>query len=211
MQQRFGLLGLRSVHRRHAIAAIVTLFGACGVLGPSLVAAQSLPRVLVRTTLGDIAVEVDSVRAPVTSANFLRYVDAGAYRAGHFHRTVRLDNQPEHAVTIEVVQGGIAGRDKARFAPIALERTNVTGITHRDGTISMARGGPNSATSDFFLCIGDQPSLDFGGARNADGQGFAAFGQVVAGMAVVRAIQARPSEGQRLTPPVEIVEVVRLK
>jgi peptidyl-prolyl cis-trans isomerase A (cyclophilin A) len=173
--------------------------------------AQSLPRVLIRTTLGEIVVEVDTVRAPVTSGNFLRYVDAGAYDAGHVHRTVRLDNQPENAVKIEVIQGGIARRDATRSAPIALERTNVTGITHRDGTISMARGGPDTATSDFFVCIGDQPSLDFGGARNADGQGFAAFGHVVAGMAVVRAIQARPSDGQRLTPPVEIVEVVRVR
>jgi peptidyl-prolyl cis-trans isomerase A (cyclophilin A) len=187
------------------------LFIAFALFVPRSATTQSLPRVVVRTTLGEITVEVDSVRAPVTSANFLRYVDAGAYRTGHFHRTVRLDNQPDNAVKIEVIQGGVARPEAPRFAPVALERTNVTGLTHRDGTISMARGGPNSATFDFFLCIGDQPSLDFGGARNADGQGFAAFGQVVSGMAVVRAIQRRPSEGQRLTPPVEIVDVVRVR
>lgn len=196
------------MHRRQAAAVVLALFT---VFVPASVSAQSLPRVLVRTTLGDITVEVDSVRAPSTSANFLRYVDAGAYRAGHFHRTVRLDNQPQNTAKIEVVQGGAARTDAARFAPIALERTNVTGIMHRDGTISMARGGPNSATSDFFLCIGDQPSLDFGGARNADGQGFAAFGQVVEGMAIVRAIQARPHDAQRLTPTVVIVDVMRLR
>jgi len=190
---------------------VLALFVAFAVLVPRTALAQSLPRVLIRTTLGEITVEVDSVRAPSTSANFLRYVDAGAYRAGHMHRTVRLDNQPANAAKIEVIQGGAARADAARFAPIVLERTTTTGLLHRDGTISMARGGPDTATSDFFVCIGDQPSLDFGGARNADGQGFAAFGQVVAGMAVVRAIQARPSAGQRLTPPVEIVEVVRVQ
>jgi peptidyl-prolyl cis-trans isomerase A (cyclophilin A) len=202
-------MGRRSVLR--LVRCARALFVVLAVLVPRSASAQSLPRVLVRTTLGEITMEVDSVRAPVTSANFLRYVDAGAYRAGHFHRTVRLDNQPDNAVKIEVVQGGVARRDVARYEPVALERTNITGLRHRDGTISMARGGPNSATSDFFVCIGDQPSLDFGGARNADGQGFAAFGQVVSGMAVVRAIQARPSEGQRLTPPVAIVEVVRVQ
>ena len=170
----------------------------------------ALPRVLIRTSLGDITVEVDTIRAPATSANFLRYVDAGAYRAGHVHRTVRMDNQPDNAVKIEVIQAGAARADAARFPPIALERTSVTGLRHLDGTISMARGGPDTATSDFFVCIGDQPSLDFGGARNPDGQGFAAFGQVVHGMAVVRAIQARPSEGQRLVPVVEILDVVRV-
>lgn len=202
-------MGRRSMLR--LVRCARALFIVCSVLVPRSAWAQSLPRVLIRTTLGEITVEVDSVRAPVTSANFLRYVDAGAYRAGHVHRTVRLDNQPDNAVKIEVVQGGAARTDAARFSPVALERTNVTGLRHRDGTISMARGGPDTATSDFFFCIGDQPSLDFGGARNADGQGFAAFGQVVSGMAVVRAIQARPSEGQRLTPPVAIVEVVRVR
>jgi peptidyl-prolyl cis-trans isomerase A (cyclophilin A) len=173
--------------------------------------APLLPRVLIRTTLGDITVEVDSIRAPVTSANFLRYVDEGAYRAGHFHRTVRMDNQPDNPVKIEVIQGGTARTDAAQYAPITLERTKVTGLRHLDGTISMARGGPDTATSDFFICIGDQPSLDFGGARNPDGQGFAAFGQVVQGMAVVRTIQGRASDAQRLSPPVVIVEVVRVR
>jgi len=202
MRQRSALLRVR---------CLLALFVAVALLMPRSASAQSLPRVLIRTTLGEIMVEVDSVRAPATSANFLRYVDADAYRAGHVHRTVRLDNQPENIAKIEVIQGGVARPDAARFAPIALERTNTTGLVHREGTISMARGGPDTATSDFFVCIGDQPTLDFGGARNADGQGFAAFGQVVVGMAVVRAIQARPSEGQRLTPTVEIVEVVRVR
>jgi peptidyl-prolyl cis-trans isomerase A (cyclophilin A) len=87
----------------------------------------------------------------------------------------------------------------------------VTGILHRDGTISMARSGSDTATSDFFICIGDQPSLDFGGARNPDGQGFAAFGRVVSGMDVVRAIHKAPAEGEALTPPVLLTRATRIR
>ena len=96
-----------------------------------------------------------------------------------------------------------------RYEPIALERTTGTGLSHRDGTISMARFAPDSAVSDIFICIGDQPSLDFGGLRNPDGQGFAAFGQVTRGMDIVRAIQQSPHEEQRLTPPV-VIQAIRI-
>lgn len=182
--------------------------------------AQSNPRVRVQTELGDIVLELDVARAPITTANFLKYVDAGHYDGGTFHRTVRLDNQPESAVKIEVIQAGVAAdRAKQGFPPIALERTNTTGILHKDGVVSMARGAPDSATSGWFITINDQPSLDFGGARNPDGQGFAAFGRVVSGMDVARKIQASPSstntstnaEAQRLTPPIKIVKVSRLR
>lgn len=172
--------------------------------------AGGLPRVRMETTLGAIVVEVDTVRAPVTAANFLRYVDAGMYDGGRFHRTVTPANQPQNHVKIEVIQGGVDSTQHRDFAPIPLERTSITGLRHRDGVISMARDGPNTATSDFFVCIGDQPALDFGGARNLDGQGFAAFGRVVSGMDVVRRIQHAPADGQRLTPPVAIVSVRRI-
>jgi peptidyl-prolyl cis-trans isomerase A (cyclophilin A) len=113
-------------------------------------------------------------------------------------------------VRIEVIQAGInPDRAKDEFPPIALERTKETNLAHRDGTISMARDGPDTATSDFFLCIGDQPELDYGGKRNPDGQGFAVFGRVVRGMDVVKRIQAAPAEGQTLRPPVKILRVVR--
>jgi peptidyl-prolyl cis-trans isomerase A (cyclophilin A) len=154
-------------------------------------------------------VEVDTVRAPLTSRNFLRYVDQGSYRGGRFHRTVRPDNQPGNPVRIEVIQGGLDPLRAKDFPPIGLERTTETGLSHRDGTISMARGGPDTATSDFFICIGDQPALDFGGKRNPDGQGFAAFGRVVRGMDVARQIQTARARGQRLTPPIEIVDITR--
>jgi peptidyl-prolyl cis-trans isomerase A (cyclophilin A) len=166
--------------------------------------------VLIRTELGDIEVELDAERAPKTTANFLRYVDGKFYDGGRFHRTVKPDNQPDSKVKIEVVQAGInPSREKDEFPPIKLERTRDTKLSHKDGTISMARDGPDTATSDFFLCIGDQPELDFGGKRNPDGQGFAAFGRVVKGMDVVRKIQAAKADGQTLNPPVKILAVVR--
>ena len=161
--------------------------------------------------MGAVEIEVDAVRAPATAANFLRYVDAGRYDGGRFHRTVTLGNQPQSPVKIEVVQAGVSPeREKEDFPPVALERTRDTGLSHKDGTVSMARAGPDTATSDFFICIGDQPSLDFGGRRNPDGQGFAAFGRVVVGMDVVRRIQAAPAEGQSLKPPVRILRAKRL-
>jgi peptidyl-prolyl cis-trans isomerase A (cyclophilin A) len=169
-----------------------------------------LPRVAVRTALGDLVVEVDVVRAPATAANFLRYVDAGRYAGGSFHRTVTTspDNQPGKTVKIDVVQAGPApGKD---FPPVALERTRDTGLLHVDGAVSMARDGPDTATSDFFVCVGAQPALDHGGRRNPDGQGFAVFGRVVSGMEVVRRIHAAPARGQSLEPPVKILGAARV-
>ena len=167
--------------------------------------------VVVETTLGDIAIELDAAHAPATVANFLKYVDAALYDGGRFHRTVRPDNQVDKPVKIAVVQGAANEQRRAGFlTPIALERSSITGIAHKDGTVSMARSSVDSATHEFFICIGDQPELDFGGRRNPDGQGFAAFGRVVRGMDVVRRIQAAPAEGERLTPAIEITHVRRI-
>jgi peptidyl-prolyl cis-trans isomerase A (cyclophilin A) len=178
---------------------------------PDPVAAQPEPRVRVETSLGAIVIELYPERAPVTVANFLRYVDAGHFDGGQFHRTVHSGNQPNDSVRIDVVQASVAAAlSRESFAAIPLERTSVTGLRHLDGTVSMARGGPDSARSSFFVCIGDQPELDFGGRRNADGQGFAAFGRVVEGMDVVRRIQGSPAQGQQLDPPIRVVSVERL-
>jgi peptidyl-prolyl cis-trans isomerase A (cyclophilin A) len=169
-------------------------------------AQQTNPHVLLHTQAGDIELELDAAHAPATVENFLRYVNGGFYTGGAFHRTVTMANQPDNPVKIEVIQAGVnPARTTHGFAAIALERTSLTGLHHLNGTVSMARSTPDSATSDLFICIGDQPSLDFGGKRNPDGQGFAAFGQVVKGMDVVRKIQMSPAEGQKLTPPVGIV------
>jgi peptidyl-prolyl cis-trans isomerase A (cyclophilin A) len=173
-----------------------------------LAAQQRNPHVVVHTQRGDIEIELDAVHAPISTENFLRYVNAGFYQGGIFHRTVTLQNQPENQIKIEVIQGGINPQyEKDGFPPIALEPTNKTGLHHLDGTVSMARNRPDSATSEFFICIGNQPELDFGGKRNPDGQGFAAFGRVVRGMNVVRNIQASPAQGQTLTPPVKILSI----
>jgi peptidyl-prolyl cis-trans isomerase A (cyclophilin A) len=172
-----------------------------------------LPQVLIQTDLGDIEVEIDARRAPVTAENFLKYVDAGRYEGGRFHRAVTLtpDNQPDTRVKIEVIQAGVKPEEEKRgFPPIKLERTTVTGLKHVNGAISMARDGADTATSDFFICIGDQPELDFGGKRNPDGQGFAAFGRVVKGMEVAVKIQRAPVKGQSLTPPIRIIKIKRL-
>lgn len=172
--------------------------------------AQSV-RVRMETQLGVIEIDVDAAHAPATAENFLKYADGGFYDGGAFHRTVKADNQPSNKIRIQVVQAGINPEKRSQeLPPVVLERTSATGLKHLDGVISMARSGPDSATSDFFICIGDQPSLDFGGMRNPDGQGFAAFGRVVQGMDVVRKIQQAPAEGQNLKPPVRIVSVRRV-
>lgn len=192
------------------------------MLAATLLAAASLAAqpsgsgvtVVVETSIGVIEVAVDPVHAPITTANFLRYVDARMYDSGRFHRAVRKDNQARKDVLIEVIQGG-RSPEKAKaergFGAIPLERTSVTTLTHVDGAISMARGNTaDSASSDFFLCVGPQPALDFGGARAGDGQGFAAFGRVTSGMDVVRRIQAsRTNDREQLLEPIAIVRVYR--
>jgi cyclophilin family peptidyl-prolyl cis-trans isomerase len=168
------------------------------------------PRVQIDTALGSMTVELDAVRAPVTSTNFLRYVLEGFYSDGQFFRTVTPSNQPGDAVKIAVVQAGAdPDREQDSYDAIRLERTSETGLRHLEGSISMARAGPDSATHSFFICVGDQPELDFGGRRNPDGQGFAAFGRVIDGMELVREIHAMPAEGQNLVPPLRIQRAVR--
>ncbi len=169
-------------------------------------------QVKISTQLGDIIVQLEAGKAPVTVANFLKYVEGEYYKGGSFFRTVGMDNQPNSPVKIEVIQGG-AHPWKQNFLmdSIPLERTKDTGLKHTDGAISMARGTPDSAQESFFICIGDQPELDFGGRRNPDGQGFAAFGRVTEGMEIVRKIQASPSEGQGLIPPILILDMVILE
>jgi len=191
--------------------------------------------IALETGFGTITIDLDVRNAPLTAGNFLRYVDMGLYNGGIFHRVVTAENNananlkaekigsgidptadrrqlPNDAIAIEVIQGGInPAKSDQLAAPIPLERTSETGLLHRDGTISMARLTPDSAVSDFFICINDQPSLDFGGMRNPDGQGFAAFGQVTAGMDIVRTIQHQPADGQSLDPPVTIRNITRLR
>jgi peptidyl-prolyl cis-trans isomerase A (cyclophilin A) len=192
--------------RNQALFAVLALFAGTATGQVS----HKLPHVVITTDKGNIEVEVDTARAPITSANFLRYVDAHFYDGGSFYRTVRPDNQQDKKYPIAVIQAdGTAEQQKQVFPPIPLERTSKTGLKHIDGTISMARDGPDTATSSFFICIGAQPSLDFGGMRNPDGQGFGAFGRVVRGMSVVRAIQMDAAKGEDLARPARILAVRR--
>jgi peptidyl-prolyl cis-trans isomerase A (cyclophilin A) len=171
--------------------------------------AQKKEICIIKTTLGDITVELYPKKAPITVANFLKYVDAHLYDNTSFFRSVTLNNQPKDAVKIEVIQGGEVDSTKV-FAPISLERTSQTGLLHKNGAISMARDKADSATCSFFICINDQPSLDFEGKRNKDGQGFAAFGKVTKGMDVVKKIQLLASiDSQNIKPPVLILSINR--
>jgi peptidyl-prolyl cis-trans isomerase A (cyclophilin A) len=204
------------MHRTIAIALSALMVAA---LAAQTTAPSGAVRVVFETGLGAIVVEADAGRAPITAANFLRYVDGKLYDGGLVNRAVRPDNATRHDVEIEVIQFQInPAREAEAFAPIALERTSVTGLTHRNGTVSMARGGPDTATGSFFVAIGNQPELDFGGRRNADGQGFAAFGRVVVGMDVVKRIQAARTQGaggrgpfgtESLDPPIPIIRAYR--
>jgi peptidyl-prolyl cis-trans isomerase A (cyclophilin A) len=185
---------------------------AAGVLAVGLQAPAAPVRVQFETEAGAFVVEVDAARAPRTAANFLRYVDAGLYDGGRFHRAVRPDNETRPDVPIQVIQAAMS-RAKVieRMAAIPLERTGATGLKHADGTISMARSeAADSARDEFFICIGDQPALDEGGKRSRDGQGFAAFGRVISGMDVVKKIHAAPSRGQTLSPVVLILKARRI-
>jgi peptidyl-prolyl cis-trans isomerase A (cyclophilin A) len=195
------------------------LLAAAMIAGPS--AQQPDPpqgEVLVRieTALGNIDLAIDVTRAPISAANFLKYVDGGFYDGGTINRAVRVDNTVRRDVKIEVIQFQIdSARRRQQFAPIPLERTSVTGLKHVDGAVSMARSGPDTATASFFIVIGDQPELDYGGKRNPDGQGFAVVGRVGGGKDVVRAIHRSPT-GQAvaygtetLDPPIKILKGYR--
>lgn len=167
------------------------------------------PVVLIKTELGNIKVELYKDKAPISVNNFLRYVDDSLYENSSFYRTVRANNQPNDSVKIEVIQGGLFEEEKM-LSPIKNETTKETGIFHKDGVISYARREPGTATSEFFICVGDQPELDYGGRRNPDRQGFAAFGKVIEGMNIVRKIHNKPAKGQMLNPKIKIYTIERV-
>ena len=199
-----------SMQRRHLLA--LSAVSAIGSASP-IARAQAPVRTRVETALGSFVVAVDAVAAPVTSANYLAYVDARYLDNGSVYRIVTLANQgPETPHKIQVLQWGMNLPDDkpAPLPPIRHESTRETGLLHRDGTVSMARNAPGSATAEFFICIGAQPELDLGGRRNPDGQGFAAFGQVVEGMDVVRALHAQGGPEQFLRDPIPVRRVRRI-
>jgi len=170
------------------------------------------PHVKIKTAAGDIEVELYPSQAPKTVAAFLSYVDSSFYRNGSFYRVLNDDNQPSNAPKSELIQGGIWRSNHAKAASlqgVIHETTQQTHILHKDGVISLARTAPGTATTEFFICVGDQPGFDFGGDNNPDGQGYAAFGKVVRGMDIVRNIYARPENNQSFDPPIVINDIVR--
>lgn len=177
-------------------------------------AAPAAVKVDLTTGAGLIVVELAAGKAPLTAANFLRYVDDKRFDGASFYRAMRLSATPPTGL----IQGGLSNNPAKVLAPIAHESTVTTGIRHTDGVISMARYDPGTATADFFICVGDQPSLDADPHASGDNQGFAAFGHVVAGMDVVRAILASPvsategqgvMKGQMLDPTIPILSARR--
>jgi peptidyl-prolyl cis-trans isomerase A (cyclophilin A) len=173
-------------------------------------------RITMMTSQGEIEIDLYMEKAPITAGNFLQLVEGELLDGGSFYRIVTYENDNGNP-RIEVIQGGL-GDEESPFPPIDHETTEQTGILHKDGVISMARGDVGTASSEFFICVGDQPGLDYGNSRNPDEQGFAAFGQVVSGMDVVKRIHRLPADGasdsdytrgQILTEPVVIISVRR--
>ena len=178
-------------------------------LGQTTAAKEDLVPVAIETSLGRIVVALDHARAPLTTANFLRYVDAHRFDGEPFYRAMRVGNGG-------LIQGGIRSDSRKLFPPVAHEPTSLTGLKNIAGTISMANAGPGTARADFFILISDMPSLD----ATADQPGFAAFGHVIEGMDVAKAILAAPvspaagegpMKGQMLEPVVKIVKAARVK
>ncbi|WP_347924835.1 peptidylprolyl isomerase [Pontimicrobium sp. SW4] len=163
----------------------------------------------IETSLGDIIVELYPEKAPITVSNFMKYVDNNLYENSTFFRVCTPENEAKRDIKIQVIQGGFIDNSKS-FDPIVLETTNDTKLLHKNGTISMARSSANTATSSFFICINDQPELDFAGKRHSDDLGFAAFGKVTKGMDIVLKIQSGDNKNQQLLNPIEIKNIYRI-
>jgi len=184
---------------------------------PALARAQAPDdriRVLISTDKGDILAALDLRKAPITCANFLRYVDAARYDGSSFYRASRAPGAPDTGL----IEGGIDDDARKLYPPIAHESTTTTGLKHLDGTLSMARDAPGTAASDFFVCVGPAAYLDANPSAPGDNLGYAAFGQVISGMEVARAILALPTtgaarnpamQGQMIDPPVRILSMRR--
>ena len=165
-------------------------------------------RIKFETDAGIIIAELFNDKAPITCKNFIKYIEQNEFVGATFYRVVRMDNQPNNNIKIEVIQGGMGfDVEESAFVPIKHESTKETGILHKNGILSMARDKPGTASSEFFICIGNQPELDFGGKRNSDGQGFAAFGKVVEGMDIVKKTQNMTDNDQMLIESVNILKI----
>jgi len=210
--------------KRVQVFALIGWLAACASLWPGVALAQGaaqsgaatpLPasvKVVLKTSLGDIVLAVETQRAPITAANFLRYVDQRRLDGSEFYRSVAVDAEGQYGL----IQGGLRGNPKRVLKPIAHESTAVTGLSHVSGAISMARAEPGTATADFFIVIGDLVALD--AQPNGGDPGYAVFGQVVDGMDVVHLIFGQPRSptagqgamrSQMLAVPVKILTARR--
>ncbi len=190
------------------VRIIIFLFLLVSCTGP----ASRNPRVVIETKFGEIEAELYPMQAPKSVAAFLSYVDSGFYKNSLFYRVLNDENQPSNAAKAELIQGGMwrTNYKKSRSVPgIPHETTQQTKILHKDGTLSLAREAPGSASTEFFICLGDQPGLDYGGENNPDLQGYAAFGRVIKGMDVVKRIHRQPDDNQSFDPPVYIFDIKR--
>jgi peptidyl-prolyl cis-trans isomerase A (cyclophilin A) len=147
-------------------------------------------RVRIDTSLGHFLVDLEAKKAPLTTANFLRYVDKKLYDKATFYRASRPPNATDYEYG--VVQGGLQNDPKLILPPVAHEPTTKTGLKHTNGAISMGRRAPGTATSDFFICVGDQSYLDADPSQPGDNKGFACFGYVVEGLETAKKIMALP-------------------
>jgi peptidyl-prolyl cis-trans isomerase A (cyclophilin A) len=191
---------------RHAYVAIVLLclLISCGKK-------YNNPHIEIQTRSGDIEVELFPGNAPKTVAAFLANIDSGYYKNASFYRALNDDNQPTGNSGTALIQGGVWKTKGPLHIPgIPHEDTRQTKLTHTNGTISFARGAPGTATTEFFICIGDQKGFDYGGVNNPDGQGYAAFGRVVKGMDLIIKWYAQPTNGDLLERPIDIENIVRL-
>jgi len=178
---------------------------------------EDLVPVAIETSLGRIVVALDRGHAPVTTANFLHYVDTHRYDGQVFYRAMHVPDQ--NGADGGLIQGGITTDARKLFAPIAHEPSTQTGLHNVSGAIALANGGPGTGRADFFILVSDMPGLDAGGP-GGDPNGFAAFGHVTEGMDVVRKIWTAPvsatkglgvMKGQMLEPAIKIVHVERVK
>jgi peptidyl-prolyl cis-trans isomerase A (cyclophilin A) len=192
---------------------IIFLFGSLCIYFSCTHKKYKEPTIKIETNFGDIIVELYPEKAPKTVAGFLSYVDSGYFKNGSFYRALKEEDQPSNSFKSNLIQGGIwqtQNKKQTVLPGIAHETTKQTGVLHKNGAISLARTAPGTANTEFFIVIGDQPAYDYGGSANPDGQGFAAFGKVIKGMDVVKQIHEQPDNQTSFTPPLAIIDIVRL-
>ncbi|MFL5747713.1 MAG: peptidylprolyl isomerase [Niastella sp.] len=171
------------------------------------------PHIEIQTSKGEIEVELYPDQAPKSVQAFLSYIKKGYYKNSSFYRVLNDDNQPSNADKAELIQGGMyksMPKVHDTLTGIPHESTAQTHLLHKKGTISLARLAPGTATSEFFICLSDQPGFDYGGENNPDKQGYAAFGKVIKGMDIVTKIYNQNEDNQSFDPPVPIYNIIQL-